>query len=136
MIAAMTRLVSLSLVLVLLSSGVAAAAEGQPKGVASTTHYVALQGLTATVFRSDRRRGVMAVDATLDVPNDALRVRVSALMPRLRAAYAQTLTVYAASLPPGRPADPDYLVREMQRQTDAAVGKPGAKFLLGSILVN
>ena len=136
MVAAMIRPVCLSLALVLLSSSLALASEGPPKGVASTTHYVAFPGLTATVFRSDRRRGVMAVDATLDVPDNALRARVSALMPRLRAAYAQALTVYAASLPPGRPADPDYMARELQRQTDAAVGKPGAKFLLGSILVN
>lgn len=136
MMTAMTRALSLSLALVLLSSGLATAAEEQPKGVASTTHYVAFSGLTTTVFRSDRRRGVMAVDAVLDVPDNALRARVAALTPRLRAAYAQALTVYAAGLPPGRPADPDYLARELQRQTDAAVGRPGAKFLLGSILVN
>lgn len=136
MMTAMIRLLSLSFALVLLSSGAVLAAEEQPKGVASTTHYVAFPSLTTTVFRSDRRRGVMAVDAVLDVPDNALRARVSLLMPRLRAAYAQALAVYAASLPPGRPADPDYLVRELQRQTDAAVGRPGAKFLLGSILVN
>jgi hypothetical protein len=132
----MIRLACASLAVLLLTTDPAAAAEGAAKGVASTTHYIAFPGLTATVFRSDRRRGVMAVDATLDVPDNALRTRVSALTPRLRAAYAQTLTTYAAGLPPGRAADPDYLARELQRQTDTAVGKPGAKFLLGSILVN
>ena len=132
----MIRRLCLALAAVLFCSDLAFAAEAPVKGVASTTHYVAFQGLTATVFRSDRRRGVMAVDATLDVPDNALRTRVSALTPRLRAAYAQTLTVYAASLPPGRPVDADYLARELQRQTDLAVGRPGATFLLGSILVN
>jgi hypothetical protein len=132
----MTRLISLSLALVLLSSSAALASEAPAKGAASTSHYVAFPTLTATVFRTDRRRGVLAVDASLDVPDNALRNRVVALTPRLRAAYAQVLTVYAAGLPPGRPADPDYLTREMQRQTDMAVGRSGAKFLLGSILVN
>jgi flagellar basal body-associated protein FliL len=132
----MTRLVPLGLILVLLSSNAASASEEPAKDTASTSHYVEFPTMTATIVRPDRRRGVLAVDATLDVPDNALRARVASLAPRLRAAYAQTLTVYAASLPPGRPADPDYLGRELQRQTDLAVGKSGAKFLLGSILVN
>ncbi len=108
----------------------------EPKAAAPTGHYIEFSTLTATVLRPDRRRGVMAVDATLDIPDAALRARAVSLTPRLRAAYSQALNVYAAGLPPGRPADPDYLSREMQRQTDFAIGRPGAKFLLGSILVN
>ncbi len=132
----MTRLAPIILsTAVLLSSGPALAA-GAPKAAAPTGHYIEFSTLTATVLRPDRRRGVMAVDASLDIPDAALRARAVSLTPRLRAAYSQALNVYAAGLPPGRPADPDYLVREMQRQTDFAIGRPGAKFLLGSILVN
>ena len=133
----MTRLalIALSAALVL-TAAPALASEAPAKGAAPTSHYLAFPTLTATVFRTDRRRGVMAVDATLDIPDNALRARAASLQPRLRAAYAQALNVYAASLPAGRPADPEYLSREMQRQTDQAIGKPGAKFLLGSILIN
>ena len=120
----------------LLAAGPALASEKPAKEGAPTSHYVEFSTLTATVLRPDRRRGVMAVDASLDIPDAALRARAVSLTPRLRAAYSQALNVYAASLPPGRPADPEYLIREMQRQTDAAIGRPGAKFLLGSILVN
>lgn len=132
---AMTR-IALILAAVLLTASPAVASEAPAKAAAPTSHYIAFPTLTATIFRTDRRRGVLAVDANLDVPDEKLRARAASLAPRLRAAYAQSLTVYAAGLPPGRPADPDYLTREMQRQTDAAIGKPGAKFLLGSILVN
>jgi hypothetical protein len=128
-------LLLLSAALVLIS-GPALAADAPAKGGAPTSRYVEFSTMTATVMRPDRRRGVMAVDASLDIPDAALRARAVSLTPRLRAAYSQALNIYAAGLPPGRPADPDYLVRELQRQTDAAIGRPGAKFLLGSILVN
>ncbi len=131
----MKRLVLIGLAALSLT-GPAHAAEVAAKGATPSSHYIPFPTLTATILRTDRRRGVMAVDATLDVPDEKLRARAASLAPRLRAAYAQSLTVYAAGLPPGRPADPDYLSKEMQRQTDAAIGKPGAKFLLGSILVN
>lgn len=132
----MNRAVLIVLSAALLASGPALASEAPAKEGAPTGHYVEFSTLTATVLRPDRRRGVMAVDASLDIPDAALRARAVSLTPRLRAAYSQALNVYAAGLPPGRPADPEYLIREMQRQTDAAIGRPGAKFLLGSILVN
>jgi hypothetical protein len=132
----MTRLAPIGLAAVLLLCGPALAAEAPAGGGAPTGHYIEFPTLTATIFRVDRRRGVMALNASLDVPDAALRARAVSLTPRLRAAYAQFLNIYAASLPPGRPVDAEYLSREMQRQTDAAIGRPGAKFLLGSILVN
>ncbi len=121
---------------VLLAAAPAVASEAPAKEAGPVGHYIEFSTLTATVFRPDRRRGVMIVDASLDIPDAAVRARAASLTPRLRAAYSQALNVYAAGLPPGRPADPEYLSREMQRQTDAAIGRPGAKFLLGSILVN
>ncbi len=133
----MTRLALIALsAIALLASGPAQASEEPAKGAMPTTHYVEFKTLTASVLRPDRRRGVLAVDASLDIPDAALRARAVSLTPRLRAAYSQALNVYGAGLPPGRPIDPEYLVREMQRQTDAAIGRPGAKFLIGSILVN
>jgi len=132
----MTRAALIVFSAALFASAPALASEKPEKEAAPTSHYVEFSAMTATVLRPDRRRGVMAVDASLDIPDAALRARAISLTPRLRAAYSQALNVYAAGLPPGRPADPEYLIRELQRQTDAAIGRPGAKFLLGSILVN
>jgi hypothetical protein len=43
---------------------------------------------------------------------------------------------YAGSLGPGSAPNADYLSRELQRQTDLVLGRPGARLLLGTILVN
>ena len=43
---------------------------------------------------------------------------------------------YARGLPAGAAPNADFLARTLQRQTDSVLGKPGAKLLLGAILVN
>ena len=130
------RPLALALAAVLACAVPVAANEAPAKGTASAGHYLPFPGVTASVRTNAARRAVLAMDATLDVPDATLRGRAQGLGPRLRAAYAQALMVYAGGLPPGRPLDPEYLGREMQRQTDMVLGKPGAKFLIGSLLVN
>ena len=98
--------------------------------------FIQMDTLSATVNRADGRRGVMTVEAGVDVPDLGLRTRAEQSVPRLRAAYAEVLQTYAAGLPPAAVPNADYLAREMQRQTDAVLGRPGAKFLIGTILVN
>jgi hypothetical protein len=98
--------------------------------------FIQLDTLSATVNRADGRRGVMTVETGVDVPDAGLRVRAEQSVPRLRAAYAEVLETYAAGLPPGGVPNADYLAREMQRQTDMVLGRPGARFLIGTILVN
>ena len=115
-----------------LASG--AGAEERKKGGGET--FIQLQPLTATVIRADGRRGVMTVEAGVDVPDDGLRERTDQSTPRLRAAFAQVLQIYASGLPGGAVPNADYLARELQRQTDVVLGRPGAHLLLGTILVN
>lgn len=98
--------------------------------------YIQFQTLTATVFRSDGRRGVLTVEAGVDVSDAGLRARVDISQPRLRAAYAQLLRTYAGGLAPGSPPDADYLARALQAQTDQVLGRPGARLLIGTILIN
>jgi hypothetical protein len=98
--------------------------------------YVQLQPLLGTTIRSASRHGVMSVDCGLDVPDPVLRARVDQSIPRLRAAYVQTIQSYAAGLSDGTLPNADYIAQTLQRQTDAILGRPGAKLLLGSIVVN
>jgi hypothetical protein len=98
--------------------------------------YVQFPTLTATVIKSNGRRGVLTLDTGVDVPNGALRAKVNLVMPRLRAAYVQLLQAYVYSLNPGAPPDPDYLSMALQHETDKVLGQPGAKVLLGAMLVN
>lgn len=98
--------------------------------------YVRVPILTATVRRRDGKRGVLTVETGVDVPDAKLRALAQSSVPRLRAAYFQALQNYANGLAPGAPPNPDFLGRELQRETDRVLGKPGARLLFGSIMVN
>jgi hypothetical protein len=112
----------------------ALAAEEKKKG--GGLDFIQIPTMTATITRRDGRRGVLTVETGIDVPDHRLRDYAEASMPRLRAAYAQVLMTYGAQLSPGSAPNADYLSRELQRQTDLVLGKPGAKLLLGAILIN
>lgn len=98
--------------------------------------YVQIPTLLGATNRGSSRHGVMSVDCGLDVPDEALRTRVQQSIPRLRAAFVQTVQTYAAGLGEGAMPNADYLAQTLQRQTDTVLGKPGARLLLGSIVVN
>jgi hypothetical protein len=98
--------------------------------------FIQFQPLTATIFRPDGRRGVMTVEAGVDVPDGGLRARADISQPRLRAAYVQFLQTYAGGLSPGAPPDADYIARSLQTQTNEVLGRPGARLLIGTILIN
>ena len=114
----------------------AAQAAGEAKKKGGGVSFIQFDTLTATVIRGDGRRGVMTVDLGIDVPNAGLRQRASISAPRLRAAYVQMVQAYASGLGPGMPPNADYMAQVLQRQTDQVLGQPGAKFLLGAIMVN
>ena len=102
----------------------------------STATYASFDALTATIWRTDGRRGVLTVQGGVDVPDPALRARASASAPLLRDAYISALNVYAQSLVPGSPPDVDQIALRLQRATDTVLRRPGARVLLGTVLVN
>src|SRR3569832_709246 len=89
----------LLLALGLLAAPTAGLAEERKKGGGET--FIQIQTLPATVIRTAGRRGVMPVESGVDVPDASLHERAMASTPRLRAAFAQMLQIYAAGLPPG-----------------------------------
>ena len=98
--------------------------------------FIQLDAISATVTRPNGSHGVMTVDVGIDAPDAALHARAAQSTPLLRANYGDVIRAYAAGLPPGAPPNADYLSLQLQRQTDLALGRPGAKLLLGNILVN
>jgi hypothetical protein len=115
------------------------AAGAQDKGVRKKgggVSFIQLDTLTATITRSDGRRGVMTVEVGVDVSDPVLHARAAESIPLLRAAYSEVLRSYATGLPPASAPDADYLSRMLQRQTDLTLGRAGARVLLGSMLVN
>jgi flagellar basal body-associated protein FliL len=135
------RVVTLALLLTL-----SAAALASPAAAASTTggdkkkgggeSFLQFPTLTAMVSRPGGRRGVLTVEAGLDVADEALRQRAAASTPRLRDAFVRYLTTYAATVPAGGPPNPDLISVGLQRSADQVLGKPGTRLLLGTIMIN
>jgi hypothetical protein len=98
--------------------------------------YIPIETLTAYTAKPNGRRGVMTVDCGLDVPDAKLRDRAELMLPRLRAAYVQSLQIYAGGLPAGYPPNPQFLLQTLQHDTDQTLGRPGARVLLGAVIVN
>jgi hypothetical protein len=112
----------------------ARAAELHKKGGGAS--FIQLDTLTASVTRPGGRRGVMTVEVGVDVQDAGLHARAAQSTPLLQAAFSEVLRIYAAGLPPGAPPNADYLGLALQRATDQTLGRPGARLLLGTILVN
>ena len=114
--------------------GVAAAAG--KSGDAPVESYVRVAALAAGVTLRGGKRGVITVEPGVDAPDPAVMAQVQASLPRLRAAWFNVLQRYGAGLRPGAPPDADQLARAMQRETDRVLGRPGARFLIGSVLIH
>lgn len=104
-------------------------------GGGSQNTFVRFPTVTATVIRTDGRRGVMTVETGVDVPDAALRTRAEQSAPRLRAAYNTVVQRSADILRPGFAPDVERLSRELQAATDATLGRAGARLLLGTVMV-
>jgi len=109
---------------------------GEAKKKAGGASFIPIDTLTGATSKPGGRRGVMTVECGLDIPDGGLRARAQQVLPRLRAAYLQTVMIYAAGLPVGAAPNADFLARSLQRETDTTLGQPGARLLLGAILVN
>lgn len=118
-----------------LAAGKARASGGEKKKSGGGT-YLQVNTLLGTTVRANGSRGVLSVDCGIDVPDPALRDFAEKSIPRLRAAYLQTVQSYAAGLQPGALPNAEYVGQTLQRQTDTVLGKPGARLLLGAIIAN
>ena len=114
----------------------AAARAEEKKKKSGGESYLQFDTLTATTIKATGRRGVLTVDCGLDVPDAKLREFANLSMPRLRAAYVQVVQTYAAGLSSGSVPSADFIGRELQRQTDLVLGRPGAHLLLGAVVAN
>ena len=108
----------------------------EKKGDKSASTFFALDPINAIVVRRDGRRGVMTLETGLEVRDPELMKRAQASTPRLRAAFAQVLMIYASGLRGGAPPDIEYIGRELQKAADQVLGKPGSKVLMGSTLIS
>jgi flagellar basal body-associated protein FliL len=123
-------------VAIAMAAGAALASEGGEKKKGGGQSYIQLPALTSSITRANGGRGVLTVEVGLDIPDGKLRDRAAASTPRLRDAYVSILQTYASTLAPAAPPNPDYIAQALQRSTDKVLARPGAKLLLGSVMVN
>lgn len=119
-------------------AAVAAAAATPVKasgGGSTQASYLRLPTVTANVRRPGGALGVMTVETGVDTPDAALRTRVAQSAPRLRAAYAAVVQQAANALLPGAPPDIERLVAQLQAATNQTIGRPGARLLIGTVMV-
>lgn len=104
-------------------------------GGSSGSTYLGLPTVTGNVRRPGGGMGIMTVEIGVDTPDAALRARVAQSAPRLRAAYAQAVQQQAAMLLPGAAPDIERLVAALQTATNTVMGRPGARLLIGTVMV-
>lgn len=90
---------------------------------------------TATVLRTHGRRGIMSVESTLVFTDAALLEHARLSRPRLNAAFNEAVRVEASRLLSDALPDVEALTRALQRAADRVLGRPGARVMLGTVMV-
>ena len=123
-------LAALGLLALGVGSSFATEAPAQRKTTQSES-YVPLDPMYATILEGSRPRGLLMVELGLDVPDSALRAKVSHALPTLRDTYVRLLIAYGSTAVRAfRQPSVDDIAQRMQAATDRLMGGPGAKVLM------
>lgn len=98
--------------------------------------FIQIDTLTATITKTNGRRGVLTLASGLDIPDDKLRAKANSVLPRIRAAFVQSLQIYASGMSRGSVPNAEVVTRLLQRETDRVLGQKGARLLLGTMLIS
>ncbi|WP_421924283.1 flagellar basal body-associated FliL family protein [Maricaulis maris] len=137
----------LGLMLILVNPGMAAWAsppassesseESRHRTITSSETYMPLPPLTATVQANRRARGILQIEAGLEIEDPRIRHRVERYMPRLRNAYVSALSIYTGMhYSFGDVPDADRIAQILQEATDMTLGQEGADVLIGMIIIH
>lgn len=90
----------------------------------------------ATIYDAGRPVGMLMVAFGLDIPDETLRSQAEAGMPLLRDYYLRNLSSFGATaVRPWQQPDVNEIAGRLQRVTDRALHRPGAKVLLAQIAI-
>jgi flagellar basal body-associated protein FliL len=125
-----------ALALVLL--GASARAEDARKGprhkITQSPSYVEIDPLYATILDVDRPVGMLLIGIGLDIPDARLRSQAENAMPVLRDAFVRNLMSYGStSVRIWKQPDVTEIAARLQRVTDRALGRKGARLLLAQV---
>jgi flagellar basal body-associated protein FliL len=101
-----------------------------------STSYIGLDPIYTTIVSDNHAAGMLMVGAGLDVPDAKLRDDVNRSLPVLRDAYVRNLMTFTANVV-RTDAQPDVgmIADRLQAVTNRALGKTGAKVLLGQVAI-
>ncbi|ESQ91176.1 hypothetical protein ABAC460_06335 [Asticcacaulis sp. AC460] len=107
-----------------------------PKKKGGGLGYTQFPMISVFTKGAGHRHGSMSVEIGLYCDDAKLTDQVKLYRPRLMDAYVTKLQGYAANLTAASLVDTDYIAVQLQATTDKILGRPGARVLLGSILLN
>jgi flagellar basal body-associated protein FliL len=122
--------------LALLATVNAARADGAAPAhkLTQSESYIMLEPMYATVLDSGKPSGLLMVAIGLDIPDAWLRGQAEHALPILRDDYVRSLMSYtAAAVRLDRQPDVVDIAKRLQRVTDRALQKPGARVLLAEV---
>jgi hypothetical protein len=118
-----------------------ARADDTPDGQKAPEHritqspsYLMVDPLYETIIDDNKPCGLLMVGVGLDVPDPVLRAEVTRTMPVLRDAYVRSMMNFSTtSVHPWEQPDVEAIADRLQRVTDRALHRKGAKVLLAQV---
>jgi flagellar basal body-associated protein FliL len=115
----------------------ASAAAGRKAPVHKITQspsYLMIEPIYTTIMDGEHTDGLLMIGIGLDVPDPALRAEAETAMPVLRDVYVRSLMAFTAtSVRFWQQPDVGAIADRLQRATDLALGRPGARVLLAQV---
>lgn len=104
--------------------------------ITTLVSWVDVDPFTVSVIQRQGVTGTFMVAFGIDVPDDGLRAKAEAILPRLRNNWLLAINQYASTnLRPRTPADIGSIASKLQRVTDETLGKSGARVLMSNAIV-
>lgn len=102
--------------------------------ITQSPSYLMIEPIYTTIMDGNRTDGLLLVHIGLDVPDPALRAEVDHAMPVLRDLYVRSLMAFTATtVRSWRQPDVAEIADRLQRLTDAALRRQGARVLLAQV---
>ena len=102
--------------------------------ITQSASYLMIDPIYTTIMDGNKPQGLLMIGIGLDVPNSALRAQAEHALPVLRDVYVRNLLAFTAtSVRAWRQPDVSDIADRLQRATDRALGKTGARILLAQV---
>jgi hypothetical protein len=111
--------------------------DGRRRSLTSSTSYLPLPQLMATVHADYSSAGLLQIEMGLEISDSRLRRRAEHMMPRLRDAYVSAISLYVGmNYRFGDVPDANRIAELLQNATDHTLGQEGAQVLLGMVMIH